>query len=257
MSFSYTDALKEITWKDGKVFERLVVGSYRHAVTIVCSGTGRNKAMFANGEYPYFAYAELMSSKGDWIRQGNNVVPVLPDRRLLMVVEQRPPQSRYETKKDFIKNDKVVSLPGPYGSLEFPGGAMEPGESVTMGFLRELGPETGIPDQTVEVYRRIPPIHPFGADLALEMFIAVVVLQDRNFSDWVENDGGLHVHALTEKDVRKNFWRGSITSGQSGILGWQFYGEVMGMLESPFLYKDMNRDEYISHERDVKLIVPK
>lgn len=92
-AFNFRDILAETTWEEGKIVS-LVAGSYRHETVAVCSPAGRQKAQFANGEFPYFAHVELLGASGKRIEQGAGIVPVLPDGRLLMVVEQRPPQGK-------------------------------------------------------------------------------------------------------------------------------------------------------------------
>lgn len=253
--FNYRDLLRQIEWEDRKLVERVMVGSYRHAVTIVCSKLGRTKGEFANGMFSYFAYGELLSPNGEWIKEGNNIVPVLPDGRFIMVVEQRPPLARYPERPRVVEfqNGKTLYL-GEYGEIEFPGGAINPGESFTSGFLRELTEETDIENQTARLYRRVPPIYPFSADLALRMFLSVVYLSGMSFADRVENDGGLTVHALTREDVEHNIETGIISSAQSALLGWSFWKEVDFDRKFPEL-RAMS-PAYMSVE-DVRIIKPK
>lgn len=235
--FNFKEALREIQWVEGS-HTSFVQGSYRHRTIVVCSAVGRQKALFSNGEYPYFAYEELLDSKGQWISQGTNVVPVLPrtpqmEERFLMVVEQRPMLNRYPSVPFLLKLDddeKELDLRmfGPHSSLEFPGGATNPEDmTITIGALRELTEETGLQKQTVTIYRRVSPIYPFGSDLALRMFLSVVSLTDGRFAEKVENDGGLRVLALTREEVVCNIENGLIASGQAALLGWAFYKEVL------------------------------
>jgi 8-oxo-dGTP pyrophosphatase MutT (NUDIX family) len=226
--FDYQEVLRKIEWEEGKLFEREIVGSYRHAVTFVCSSLGRTKGEFANGVYPYFSYGELLSPSGEWIQYGNNVVPILPDGRFLMVVEQRPILARYPEHPHIVglqSKNRSFDI-GMTGSLEFPGGAYNPGESFTMGILRELQEETAVEDQRAQLIRRSPGIYPFSADIALQMSFSIVHLTGLTFADYVEDDGGLRVIALTEKEVEQNMWHGVISSAQSALCGWAFYEEV-------------------------------
>lgn len=221
----YAEHLKRIEWEEGKLIERCTVGSYRHAVTIVCSSRGRNKGKFVNGEFPYFAYMELLQPNGAWLKEGNNIVPILPDGRFLMVVERRSVLERYEHPCIVELDDRAVDI-GPAGALEFPGGAYDPGESFTMGCLRELQEETNVGDQSARLVSRVPWIYPFSADLALRMRFSVVYLSGLSYADKVENDGGLRILALNEGEVWRNIRNGIITAGQSALLGWGFYQEV-------------------------------
>ena len=230
--FDYRGMLRGIEWEDGKMLEREVVGSYRHAITLVCSNLGRTKGEFANGTFPYFAYGELLSPKGEWIKYGNNVVPVLPDGRFLMVVEQRPVLLRYPDHARVVECLNGSFDLGPCGTLEFPGGAYNPGESFTAGILRELHEETEVEEQRAGIIRRKPGIYPFSADLALEMMFSVVHLNGLSFSDYVEDDGGLRVIALSYQEVLQNIWNGVISSAQSALCGWGFYQEILHAKES-------------------------
>ena len=221
--------LAKIVWDEGK-HERVMVSSYRHAVVVACSLRGRQKAVFVNGEHPYFAYTELLTAGEKWISHGNNIVPVLPDDRLIMVVEQRPVLARYEGRPTVVEfEDRSLDLKdyGPYSSLEFPGGAIEPGESFTAGFLRELQEETEVENQKATLYRRLPPIYPFGSDIALQSFLSVIFLSGYSFSHTVKDDGGLIVFALTYDEVERNIKNGIIASVQAALLGWAFYREIL------------------------------
>lgn len=253
-NFDFRDMLRQIEWEDGKMLEREVVGSYRHAITLVCSSLGRTKGEFANGMFPYFAYGELLSPKGEWIKYGNNVVPVLPDGRFLMVVEQRPVLLRYPDHPRIVEDDNHCLFDlGPCGALEFPGGAYNPGESFTAGILRELHEETNVEEQRARVVRRVPSIYPFSADLALEMTFSVVYLSGLSFSGYVEDDGGLRVIALNEWSVMRNIWRGVISSAQSALTGWAFYQEVRAQADD---LHTLISNGYIAVD-DVQIVKPK
>lgn len=253
--FGYRNMLRQIEWEDGKMLEREVVGSYRHAVTLVCSNLGRTKGEFANGTFPYFAYGELLSPKGEWIKYGNNVVPILPDGRFLMVVEQRPVLLRYPDHSRMVEHAGHQFDLGPCGALEFPGGAYNPGESFTSGILRELHEETEVEDQRAQVIRRIPGIYPFSADLALQMTFSVVYLSGLSFSDYVEDDGGLRVIALSTQEVYQNIWNGVISSAQSALCGWGLYQEIMRAKESGTFHTLLELG-YLAID-DVQIVKPK
>lgn len=239
---------KNIEWVEGKHIP-LLASSYRHRVVVGCSRNGRQKARFANGEFPYFAYMELLDGKGNKIQCGNNIVPSLPDGRLIMVVEKRPAQAVYQRDKRVLRvRDENSIVLSPEDSVEFPGGAIEPGESFTSGFIRELSEETGVEKQSAILYRRLPPVYPFGSDLSVAMFLCVIELSAMKFDRWVVNDGGLTVIALSRDEVENAIYSGIINSGQAALLGWGFYNEVM--------MRDGDCCGYISKE-EVKLVRPK
>ena len=226
--FNWRSILKQHRWEEGKTIS-VVDGSYRTRVVVTCYEKGRQKTEFANGDNNYSAYVELTRPDGTWISQGTNIVPVLPDGRMIMVVEQRPPQFRLPNQPTSIMvGTTIINLHefGPYSSLEFPGGAVDENEELRSGFLRELEEETEVVEQTALLYERCPPMFAQGSDLALEEKVGVVFLKYGKFSRFVNNDGGLHVFALTPEDVQRNIWAGNIRSGQAALLGWAFYQEV-------------------------------
>lgn len=255
--FNFKEALREIQWVEGS-HTSFVQGSYRHRTIVVCSAAGRQKALFSNGEYPYFAYEELLDSKGQWISQGTNVVPVLPrthqmEERFLMVVEQRPMLDRYSNVPSMLKigeNELDLRMFGPHSSPEFPWGAVDrKDKTITIGALRKLTEETGLRKQQVTIYRRVPPVYPFGSDLALQMFFSVVFLTDDRFAEKVENDGGLRILALTREEVERNIENGIIASGQAALLGWAFYKEVLFAKTVPSEEGQMIENGYMAVEQ--------
>ncbi|MEK7074185.1 MAG: NUDIX domain-containing protein [Patescibacteria group bacterium] len=222
---NHLDTLQSLDWVEGSHIP-LPKSSYRHRIVIACLPSGRQKANFANGKFPYFAYTELLNEKGQRISHGNNIVPVLSDGRFLMIVEQRPILERYpDHQYRAAIGGQTIDL-GLCGSLEFPGGAVETKEDFTASFLRELVEETGIDEQEGILYRRIPPVYSFGSDLALAMFYNVIYLSGFSFPDHVNNDGGLNVYALSRREVEHNIITGAISSGQAALFGWSFYKEV-------------------------------
>ncbi len=221
--------LADEVWEPGRVIH-LAQGSQRHRVVLTCYEKGRQTAQFANGEHAYGAYVEITRPDGSWIPQGVNVVPVLPDGRIIMIVEQRPPQGRFQEQiaKEFRCGGQLIpfSAYGPYSSLEFPGGAINPGESFNAGFLRELSEETGVAEQTAEMWERLPPFFQTGADVAIAMRTYVIFLNNMHYEKEVTNDGGLSVLALQPNEVDENIWRGAIVAAQAGLVSWSFYQEV-------------------------------
>lgn len=205
--FDLGRVLLQTIWEEGKVFSIIRV-PYRYRVMGICSSAGRQSAQFANGAFPYFEHMEITRLDGSWAAQGNAVVPVLPEGRLLMVVEQRPPQYRFPDQPTHIEiNGGRIALGefGPYSVVEFPGGGLEKGENFTAGFLRELMQEVGIPEQSAMLYWCLRPHHPLVSDLADEKHVGVIYLSSGTFERYVETDGGLHVLALTRDERRCSY----------------------------------------------------
>ena len=255
MPFDFIEALRIVEWVEGK-HERLLVGSYRHAVVITCFSRGRQEAEFSNGRHKYFSYVEILTKNNTWIKGGAGMVPVLPDGRFIMVVEQRPPQGRFDNRPRYVElNNSRVDLEsiGPFSSLEFPGGAVESGESIKAGFLRELQEESGVEEQFAEVYSRTRPHYAFGSDIACEGFIFVAYLSGLNYQDQVATDGGLNVFALTREEVERNIHNGVIASGQAALLQWFFYKEVEEARLDPRVMKELLDSGYLKIET-VKII---
>ena len=220
------ELLKEVEWETGKIIP-VAYGPYRHRIVAHCAEEGRQKAVFADGkEHPYFAYVEFISGNGQWIRQGSAIVPVLPDGRLIMVIEQRPAQqARFDFQPIVEISGNKVDLRdfGPFSSLEFPGGAVDPGEGLKAGFVRELQEETGVETQRALFYERVPPFYSFGSDVSLAQFVGVAFLSGYSFKGYVKIDGGLKVVALSRNEVERNIWSGAITSAQAALSQWYFY----------------------------------
>lgn len=241
--------LRAVEWEEGKVVD-LVMGTYWYKLVVQCSSGGKQKAVFADGkEHPYFEFAR---SPNDAVRYATNIVPVLPDGRFLMVVEQRGPHALYPERPRVVgrANGKNIEL-GSYGSLEFPGGAIDPGDkSVSSGALRELVEETGIQDQTVSLFLKNTPVIAHGAGVALGMKIAVVYLGSPNRAEWVFEDGvKMRTFALTEEEIEGGLVSGAINSGQAVCLGWQFYKDCIkvGKDEGRAIYREsLIRKGYIT-----------
>lgn len=250
------EAMRNIEWMGGKIIP-LIEAPYRYRVVVFCSSTGKQRAMFANGEHPYFCYIQIVNQKGEWISRGAGIVPVLPDGRLIMVVEQRPAQGCYNRPTVAEIGGREVDLKkfGSLSSLEFPGGAIEPGEGLKAGFLRELTEETGVEEQTALCYSRVHPTYAFGSDIAGQNFFRVVYLSGLSYKEKVETDGGLNVLALKSSEVQYNIWNGVIHSGQAAILPWGFYREVMEIRNESWLEERLVNCGYLSVE-EIKISKP-
>lgn len=241
--------LESFEWEEGKAIS-LLEGPYRYRIIVQCSSSGREEAQFANGSGRYFCYIEIMAPDGQWVKKGSGIVPILPDGRIIMVVEQRPPQGRYPDRPMIAKiNGRDVDLSrfGPCSSLEFPGGAIDPGEGLRSGFLRELVEETGVENQIATFYSRVYPYYPLGSDLALQQYVGVIFLSGLFYEEHAENDGGLHIFVLTEEEVTYNIQAGVIHSVQAAILPWGFYKEIADAKKNAILGR-LERMGYVTED---------
>lgn len=227
MDWDWEHFLKSIVWEEGLKVE-LEPHSPRYAVTIICTELGQTVGEFANGPRRYFALTAIVRKNKTRIYDGGCVVPVLPDERLLMVINQRPGVDFFQRfPRVFQRSSGSIVDLGRYGSLEFPGGSIDQDEkSITIGVLRELKEETGIRGQQALLIRRVPPIYPMGAEVVGRMHFSVVFLVDAAFPNFVDTDGGLRVFALTAPEVEANIRAGNIDSGHAALLGWYFYKEI-------------------------------
>ena len=227
------ESLKKEVWEPGKVIP-ISEGPYRFRIVVHCSPQGRQKAIFQNGEHSYFSYVQLLDGNGTWIKRGAMIVPVLPDGRFIMTVEQRAARGLYHNPSIARINGRDVDLShhGALSSLEFPGGAIDPGEGLKAGFLRELVEETGIEEQYGTYYARCRPIYPQAADLALQQFVGVIFLSGFSYLERVVTDGGLTVYALTKEDIMYNLQSGVLCASQEVLMPWFFYKEIEEALAS-------------------------
>ena len=231
----------DVEWVEGKRFT-LPPASYRHAVTIVCAGKGRHEGKFANGTFPYFALVGFTAGG-----EGVNIVPVLPDSRLLMIIEERPTVSAWSDAP------RVLELPGEnirlgvYQSVEFPAGGVKQGEDPRDGALRELQEETGIENQSVELYR-MRPVYPLASDIILRSHYMIAFLSDARFVSRVETDGGLSVLALAEEDVERNIHNGVLADAGTVLIAWNFYQTVQNAKNDSELMKRLIAQGYLSRE---------
>lgn len=250
-------SLEDMVWKEGEVMT-VSEGPYRFRVVVHCSAQGRQKTLFQNGEHSYFSYVQLLASDGSWNRQGTTMVPILHDGRFLMVLEQRAPQGLYDNPSIARIGGEDIDLRqfGPYSSLEFPGGAVDPGEGLKAAIFRELAEETGVKEQQATYYARLRPCYSQGSDLALQQFVGVVFLSGGAYSKKVNTDGGLRVFALTMEDMVQNLRRGVLRCYSAAIAPWAFYKEVEEARASEALLQEMISDGYMSVEQ-VKIALPK
>jgi len=249
--------LRNIYWEEGRIITYEGDAPYRYRIAIHCSSYGRQIAAFVNGTFPYFCYIEIVNAKEEWVAKGAGIVPVLPDGRFIMIVEQRPLQERFPYLQMMIAQigGRNVDLRtfGPFSSLEFPGGGVEPSEGLKAGFIRELAEETGVEEQTALCYRRGYSIYPFGSDIACANHIAVAFLSGLSYQEHVATDGGLTVFALTRDEIVRNIRSGVIRSGQAALLQWGFYREVEEAFVDPRLEQELIECGYLIKER-VKIV---
>ncbi len=247
------DVLKTIEWIEGKI-EPVVRGPYRYEIVIICSSLGRQKAVFADGEeHQYFSFFRMINSKGEWTGgRGGIVVPVLPNGRILMIIEQRPSQSLFTDRPKYIELDSGLKLMldrfGPYGSLEFPGGGVESGEHFTAGFLRELNEETGVEKKGM-FYARKRPHFQYVSEAACMDNLGVIYLEGMNYIEKTNDDGGLTVIALSEMEVNRNIWNGVISSSHAGLLPWYFYKEIEKARQSVLFLEKLCNSGYLEVRR--------
>jgi 8-oxo-dGTP pyrophosphatase MutT (NUDIX family) len=236
--------LRLIEWEEGKI-AAVLEGPYRYRIVIRCSETGRQKAQFANGEFPYGAFIQLMNAKAEWVPRGASIVPVLPDGRILMIIEQRQLLACFPSApRTIILENRKIDL-GETGALEFPGGGVEKKEGLAIGALRELFEETGVIGQPATLFLRNPAICAFNADIAGMNWYAVVFLTSGRFEDYVSDDGGFRVLALAEKDIERNIRNGVISSGQAAVISWYFYQEVMRTRRDEEFREELIREGYL------------
>jgi len=238
--------LKTITWEEGKTIP-IIEAPYRYRIIVHCSHAGRQTTEFANGFYPYFCNIELVSGAGNQIKAGANMVPILPNGKFIMVVEQRPAQGVTNPSIAIISGEEIdLKQFGEYSSLEFPGGAVENNETIKAGFLRELTEETGIEGQKATLFMQKHPIYSSGSEIRGQGFYGVVHLSGFHHEKKVETDGGLVVFSLSEEEIKENIKRGVICSGQAAWLPWSFYKQAKSLGFG-------NENEFFSRQ-EVKII---
>src|SRR3989344_215274 len=230
----------DVEWTEGKRFE-VPLSSYRHALTIVCTHKGRHQGTFTNGTFGYFALVRFTT--GD---EGVGIVPVLPDGRFLMIVEERPAVTSWGERPRTFKrlSGEDINL-GEYQSLEFPAGGKDAGESPRDAALRELKEETGIPDQTIALYR-MRAVYPMIPDTIMRMHYAVAYLSDEHFAVQVETDGGLAVFAVTEEEIERNIRNGVLADAITVLTGWNFYKTVRDARKNPGTMKCLKEEGYLT-----------
>lgn len=230
--------LAEIRYQVGELLAVQI--SYRYQVVYVGVPDAVNEATFADGvRGTYTSFVRLTRPNGSHIQGGGTTVAVLPDKRMLLVVERRPAQGRVlDRPHTFVLDNGQLfdlSFHGPYASLEFSSGGADPNEPVNKMLERELWEETGTKNkgQKGKIYIRERPYFNQGSDLDLFNKAAVVYLGSRTFQSHVKADGGLTVLAFSEAEVRRAVEEGVILASQAGVVPWYFYEEVRRLRQKP------------------------
>lgn len=242
------EVLKDIVWEEGKIVPA-VDGPYRHSIVVLCSAWGSQEAQFANGKYKYFCHVQCLSNKEQWNERGGLIVPVLPDGRIVMTVQQRSTLVHFPERPMIAEiKGKHVDLArfGPYSSLEFPGGGVDPEEGLKAGVLRELVEETLVEDQFALYYQRCHPVYAFSSDIAGQNFLGVAFLSGLTYEEWAE---GMKVLALSRDDVERNIRNGVINSGNGVMIIWDFFRDVEAACANPDIETEFLQSGYLSKER--------
>ena len=195
---------------------------------------GSQEAQFANGKHRYFALVGIVGGDGTLRPYGGHIIWVLPNGNVLMVVNTRPGilagGGRRTNILTFTDGRPNFDM-GPMGSLEFPGGSIDPGESVNAGMLREGFEETGVvipKGVQVRTLRGTDPVMLQIAEIIIAMYHRIIFLPEGStFPNFVQNDGGLHVINISPGDLILNMDRGAIVAG-STLASLLFFSRAMG-----------------------------
>lgn len=226
-----TEALQKCEWREGAVYSLGAGPGRRHAIVAVCTAHGDRSATFANGdEYPFTTMVAIAGHDGQVRPTGVHTIPLIPldpyRSKVVMVVNQRP--GLYATPRDtnVLQVGGVEYDLGPIGTLEFPGGSVEPGEPRLKATQRELFEEIGIElaeGATLQAFDVPHPVPLAVAEMVLSITFTVLFLPQRTEEDtpsFVKSDGGLQIFCLTEKELWKAWVDGLLTaaSAQYGYL---------------------------------------
>jgi len=226
-----TAALVSETWSEGKLIPAAIGPYGRHTLFFVCDPNGSQTAEFRNGHRKYFSLTGITAGDGQLRIYGGHIIPRYKDpegdEHLIMVIVHRP-TLRYVQRRTNVLITKQGQIDlGPCGSLEFPGGSIEPGESVVVGSLRETLEETGIesiPD--CPALRRVDPVSLHISEMIFGMHYMLVDLPHvPRMPSYVDNDGGIRTVRITYDDLQRNVRRGLVTTG-STLEMIRFLGDV-------------------------------
>ena len=214
--------LLNIEWTEGSM-SLVQTGLYgRHGNFVFMTERGSQEAQFANGKRRYFALVGIVGGDGVLRPYGGHIIWVLPNGNVLIVVNTRPGilaiggrRSNILTFTDGRPNFDM----GPMGSLEFPGGSINPGESVKAGMLREGFEETGVvipKGVQVRTLRGTDPVMLQIAEIIIAMYHRIIFLPEGStFPNFVQNDGGLHVISISPGDLLLNVDLGAVVAGST------------------------------------------
>lgn len=214
-------------------WQPVIKSMYRYELCVGMHQAGRQKTEFKNGDGSYFEFVKVLGGSG----LGGHMVPVFKHRdglpRFLMVLEERGPlllynamhayDNHYVRPRAFERADGNQIELWELGSLEFPGGGFNRGETIKAGKVREALEEIGLEKACVNLTWSRVPVFPFGSDFAAANFYGIMELPEGNYEKFVENDGGLQIYAFTEKEIDHNIAVGALSSGQAVITAWNFY----------------------------------
>lgn len=223
--------------------------SGRHQQCFLCTERGKSTAEFSNGSFQYGAFQRLIRPDGSPITDSAGVVAVLPDHRLLVVVEERwslacyPEDVVSQIWVDGKLRDMADIAPGfKFPSVEFPGGAIDFFDaSYASGALREVFEEAGV--TAGELFLQKHGTMTLGSDMALRARHGVLLLESSEFRPYTTNDGGLHVLALTSNDVERNIIEGRMNSGQAAQSHFFWYKVYMSYVDTERLEQTFSRQK--------------
>lgn len=215
-----TNLLKSVDWREGGLYPATNGPYSRLTAFVVMTERGSESAMFKDGqEHKYYALGAITGSDGKIRINGGHVIARYPNGDVVAIIVDRP--SLYYTPRrtntlEFLDGREPMDI-GQTGSLEFPGGSIEPGESVQVGTIREFLEETGTDVRgTLLAIRRMDGTSLHLSELIFSMYYMVVeVPEGTTTPDYVDNDGGIKVVRLTFDELLHNRRRGLITTGST------------------------------------------
>lgn len=241
---SWEAKLKEEEWEEGR---DIALGdiSYRHALFAHCSRRATRIAEFKNGKFPIYTYIKIVNSSGVWSSEGASIMPILPDGRILMIVNFRPVLRLFPDRPRYVHLSGHTYQLGPTDSLEFPAGLIESNEGVVKGAARECIEETGVVAQEVTIWQRGFPLYLFN-DIAIRGHFIVLQLSQGDFQDYTTTDGGLRVLALTLEEVERNILSGTAAAA---LDVWYFYQDILKAQKDPDFMSAIRKSGYLIEKR--------
>lgn len=226
-------------WEEGKLIP-VALGAYgRHANFVICNPVGWKEGNFHNGTYRYSTTNAIVGGDNKIRPRGAHIIFRFPNADLIVIVERRHALYHLPRRSNILTftDGRTIDL-GPTGSVEFPGGSVEPGEKLHIGMTREALEETGLTGiAEATILRRIDGTALLVSEFLNETHCAVADIPETGkHPDWVANDGGLRVLRISQSDFRTNMCRGVIPAG-SALDMWAFLQET----QNPQLLDEMIR----------------